>query len=165
MLALADGRRGAQSLELRQTIERIIRDIEPRDKLSQLAAIYNWFNKRFVYVHDPVPSELVCDPLRVLEQISETGKFLGDCDDAATFLVGSARSIGIRAAPIRVGFRKPRTVTLGTYSDGRPRRVTINTPFTHVLAVARDQYGQVIAVDPVAGKRTYRMLRRTKRFG
>lgn len=164
ILALADGPRGAQSLRLRLTVEEIIRDVEPRDVLSQLAAIYNWYMCNSGYVWDPLPTELVRDPETVLDELRAHGKFLGDCDDAATFLTGAARSIGVRAIPIRVGFVPTRRVTLGGVGR-RPLRVAVKAPYSHVLAVARDQYGRVVVLDPVAGPRTWRMLRRAKRAG
>ena len=159
MLKMADGRRGAQSLLVRKTIERIVRDVEPRDYLSQLASIYNWIIARWQYLKDPVPAEMVTDPLAIVENIQNTGRFLGDCDDVATFLVGAARAIGIRAVPMRVGFQKGKVIVL------RGKRRRIPGPYTHVLAVARDQYGRTVALDPVAGERTWSMLRRTKRYG
>jgi len=159
MLKLADGPRGAQSLRLRQLVESIIRDIDPRDKLSQLAAIYHWYEAHHTYTYDPIPTELVRDPVRVLEDIEENGRFLGDCDDAATFITGASRSIGIRAYPVRVGFRKPMTYQLGGVSVKGP------APYSHVLAVAHDQYGRTVVIDPVAGDRTWKMLRRTKTYG
>jgi len=156
---MANGHRGAKSLRVRRVVENIVRDVEARDALSHLAAIYNWFNARWYYLKDPVPSEMVSDPEQILDEIEEHGRFLGDCDDAATFIVGAARAIGIKAIPIRVGFSKGAVVKIAG------RRVRLPAPFTHVLAVARDQYGRVVAIDPVAGVRTWRMLRRTKRFG
>ena len=159
MLKLADGRRGAQSLMVRRVVEQIVRDVEPRDYLSQLAAIYNWINARWQYLKDPVPAEMVTDPQAIIEEIQRTGRFLGDCDDVATFLVGAARVIGIRAVPMRVGFRKGKVIKL------RGKQLRLPAPYTHVLAVARDQYGRIVALDPVAGERTWSMLRRTKRYG
>lgn len=163
MFLMADGDRGARNLGFRRVIENIVRDVKPRDYLSQLAAIYNWFNARWQYLKDPVPSEMVSDPVRIMDDIAEKGRFLGDCDDAATFLVGAARTIGIKAIPIRVGFAKGRKVRVK--KNGRVRRVRLPTPYTHVLAVARDQHGRIVALDPVAGIRTWSMLRRTKRYG
>lgn len=164
MLQMADGKRGAQSVRVRMAVEDIVRHVHPRDTLSQLAAIYYWYMAHHHYMKDPVPAEMVKDPQRVFEEVEKSGLFLGDCDDAATFLTGASRSIGIKAVPVRVGFRKPRAVTLGSVR-GRPVRATLPTPFTHVLAVARDQYGRTVVLDPVAGSSTDRMLRRTKRFG
>ena len=144
---MADGVRGAQSLFVRLTAERIVRELEPKDKLSQLAAIYNWFDANYRYLHDPKPTELVKDPVAVLEEIRDQGHVLGDCDDAATTITGLARAVGIDAKPIRVSFRSK------------------DEPFTHVLVMARDQYGRVVALDPVAGEKTGKMLRQAKQAG
>jgi len=144
MNSIARGPRGELSLKLRLTVEDIIRDVEARDKLSQLAAIYHWFDKHFTYVNDPVQVELVKDPERLLEEIESHGSALGDCDDASTFLFAAPRTIGIETSFVRVGF-KP--APLG----GR---------YTHVFVGARDQYGRTVILDPVAGKNTQQMLGR-----
>lgn len=159
MLALADGPRGAQSLRVRRWVEHIVKDIEPRDALSQIAAVYYWYLRNYGYLRDPIPAEMVRDPEAVIEDIERTGKFLGDCDCAATFLTGALRSIGIEASPIRVGFRAPQYVSVG--KTLKP----YGTPYTHVLAIAQDQYGRSVVVDPVADGRTHSMIRRTVRFG
>lgn len=164
MVKAATGRRGAQSLRVRTLAEDVVRFIEPRDKLSQLAALYYWYEANHNYLGDPTAAEMVKDPEAAVDEVEEKGAFVGDCDDAATVLSGLAESIGIKTRPMRVGFRKPVILTLGSYR-GRPRRVKIDPPYTHVLAVARDQYGRIVVLDPVAGKRTHRMLRRTRRYG
>lgn len=155
MLIAADGPRGAQNYQLRMVMENIIRWVEPRDLRSQITAIRDWFMAYSAYVHDPIPTELVRDPLRTLHDIKQYGRFLGDCDDAATFLVGGYRSLGIKSLPARVGFTNPRV------SRGRVRQA----PYTHVLAIAVDQFRKVLVVDPVAHTKTFQMLRRVKRVG
>lgn len=149
MIAMAGGRRGSQSLKVRFLAEDLVRDIEPRDLLSQMAAGYYWYLKHHVYVKDPVRAEMVRDPEAVIEDVEQNGKFLGDCDCAATFLTGFNESLGIPSRPKRVGFY----------------RIHGMVPFSHVLVEARDQYGRQVVIDPVAGQRTVNMLRRTKRFG
>ncbi len=144
MLELVSGPRGEQSLKLRQWTEDTVRYVTPRDKLSQLMAIYDAFNARFSYLNDPRQAEYVKDPERLLDELQQTGVALGDCDDAATFLAAAPRTIGISTGLIRVGFQP---------LEGR---------YSHVLAIGHDQHGRRIALDPVAGKNTSEMLGRIK---
>jgi len=143
MMQLASGTRGEMSLKLRMTVEGIIRHVKQRDKLSQMAAIYDWFNDRFRYVNDPVEVELVKDPERILEEIETHGVAVGDCDDASTFLYAAVRSVGIVSEFVR-------------------SRFSANGPLSHVYAAGKDQYGQWVVLDPVAGMRTTEMLGKTR---
>lgn len=145
----AGGERGEQAIPLRLAVEDVIRRVPPRDKLSQIAAIYHWFTKRYTFVPDPIKVEYVKDPMRLLEEIVNKGRCLGDCDDASTFLAAAPRTIGIQTTFVRTGFRR---------SNG------FSAPsLTHVLAVARDQHGHPIVMDPVAGIHTRQMLGRVTR--
>jgi transglutaminase-like putative cysteine protease len=145
MEELASGPRGEQSLRLRMTVEDIVRHVKPKDRLSQAAAIYDWFRRRWSYINDPDEVELVKDPERILEEIATKGRALGDCDDASTFLAAACRTIGVPAEFVRVGFRKP-----GLSGPGK---------LSHVFTVVRDQYNRPVVIDPVAASRTPRMLR------
>jgi transglutaminase-like putative cysteine protease len=149
MVRLAMGPRGGASPELRLFLEDLIRRVRPRDKLSLMATVYTWFMARYHYVWDPVDNEYVKDPMRVLEEVQEHGIFVGDCDDAATFLTACLRCLGIPARPMRVGFKAP--------PNGRSEG-----PYTHVLCVAKDQYKRTVVLDPVAHHRTQSMLGRIK---
>lgn len=133
------GERGEQSWVLRELLEDVVRFIAPKDQLSQIAAIYNWFLQHYTYVYDPIEVEQIKDPERLATEIRDKGRAVGDCDDASVFLVAAYRSLGIAANFARVGFD------------------TVND-MTHVFVVAQDQYGRVIAVDPVANSQTKRML-------
>jgi transglutaminase-like putative cysteine protease len=146
MTRLAHGPRGELSLKLRSTVENIVRGVRPRDRLSQLAAIYDWFEPRFYYINDPVQVELVKDPERLLEEIAKHGKAMGDCDDASIFFYAAPRTIGIPTQFARVGFKD------------RP----MAGKYTHILVVATDQYKRPIVLDPVAGPRTASMLSKVK---
>ncbi len=144
MLGLIKGPRGEQSLRLRQWVEDTVRNVKARDKLSQLVAIYDRFNRHFSYLNDPIKLEFVKDPERLLDEMEQTGVALGDCDCASTFLAAAPRTIGIHTGIVRVGFHP----LAGTYS--------------HVFAVGHDQHGRRIALDPVANQKTTEMLGRVK---
>lgn len=151
MYEVIKGPRGEKSLRVRLATENIVRRITPRDRLSQLAAIYNWFEPRYHFINDPIEVELVKDPERLLEEIASTGIAIGDCDDASTFLATLPRTLGIPTVLVRTGFR-----------DAPPGR--LEGPYTHVLVIARDQYRRPIVLDPVAGQRSREMLGRVRQF-
>ena len=143
---LASGSRGELSPKVRLTVENVIREVEAKDRLSQMAALYDWLKAHWSYVNDPIEVELVKDPERILEEIEKHGRALGDCDDASTFLVAACRTIGIPATFTRVGF------------DG-----SLGDSYSHVYAVATDQHGRQVVLDPVAGPRTREMLGKAKK--
>jgi hypothetical protein len=155
MESMSRGRRGALALALRLAIEDVIRYVRPRDQLSMLAAIYNWFDRRYHFVRDPRDVEQVKDPLRILAEIRRHNRAVGDCDDASAFLDGSVRTVGIDSQIVRTGFRDPTPEQ--QMGDERGR-------YSHVLAVGYDQYGRPIVIDPVAGPRTPKMLKRVKQY-
>lgn len=150
MKTLAAGSRGEQSLPLRFLVEDIIRFVDERDKLSQIGAIYCFFRRHYTFVPDPPKTELVKDPLRLTAEIVHTGKCLGDCDDASTWLLAAPRTIGIRTDLRRTSFHQ--------------RPLGGEKPLTHVLAGATDQHGRFIVMDPVADLNTKTMLGRVTRF-
>ena len=143
MAELSAGKRGELSLKLRMTVEGIIRHVQPRDRLSQMSAIYDWFDSHFRYVNDPVNVELVKDPERLLEEIEAHGVAVGDCDDASTFLHSALRTIGIQSEFTRASFKRGHS-------------------YSHVFAAGKDQHGRWIVLDPVAGDKTGEMLGRVK---
>ena len=149
MVKLAMGTRGGASPELRLWLETLVRKVRPRDKLSLMATVYNWFMSHYHYMWDPVDNEYVKDPLRVLEEVQAEGIFVGDCDDATTFLVACLRCLGIPAAPVRVSFKNP--------PEGQ-----LEGPYSHVICAARDQYKRMVVLDPVAHHRTETMLGRVR---
>jgi len=149
MQRLAHGRRGGQSLRVRLTVEGIVRDVTGRDIVSLASALYDWFCARYTFLADPIDVELIRDPESVLDDIETKGRFVGDCDDAATFLAGALRSIGLSPVFVRVGFVPP----LAGQKRGK---------YTHVFTAVRDQYDRLLALDPVANSRTQKMLARSK---
>lgn len=155
MERLARGRRGELSVALRFVLEDIIRYVNPRDQLSLLAALYNWFDRHYHFVKDPKGREQVKDPVRILAEIIRKGRAVGDCDDASTFLTASSRALGNEARLVRTGFRDPTPEQQMGSEAGR---------YSHVLSVSYDQYGRPIVIDPVAGRRTPRMLKRVRQF-
>lgn len=152
MLAVGKGQYGELSYPVRAWTESVCRYVQPRDKTSQLVAIYLAFLPVYRFIHDPIEREQVKTPERLIREIAEHGVALGDCDDASLFLWTAPRTVGIRTELVRVGFRKDLGADLGGGLAGRPR-------FSHVYAVGYDQLNRPLALDPVAGRRTRTMLR------
>lgn len=124
----------------------VIRSVQPRDYLSELAALYYSISRRVRYVRDPLNVEMVAHPALILQNRH------GDCDDMATALAAlhgtllgqSALSIGNQIQFVLVGFKR----------NAGPNA------FSHVLVRVLDpKTGQWFVLDPVAGPNTAEMLR------
>ncbi len=140
-------RQGQSTPEVRRYAINTIRQVRPKDHLSEVAALYYDTARRIRYTRDPAEAEFVQHPLVTLQERA------GDCDDMATLLVGllgtQALSIGSPTQFITVGFNQ---------NPG-------NNPYTHVFMRAKDpKSGQWLVMDPVAGPKTPDMLRKAVRW-
>lgn len=131
---------------MRSFTERIIIGLQPKDYLGEILAIRHAAAEYCRYTNDPVSTEWVKDPERIVEEIEATGKSLTDCDEIACFIATLCRQVGREAEFVTVGFGEP-----GHYS--------------HVFArVKEPKTGQWIVCDPVAGTTEDRMLGRVKTY-
>lgn len=137
--------RGQSHPAVRRYAIGIIRQVQPRDYLSELAALFYAVAARVRYVRDPINVEMVAHPALTLENAA------GDCDDMATALASlhhallgaGALAVGNRAQFVLVGFRR----SAGPDS------------FSHVLIRVLDpKTGRWVILDPVAGPNTAEML-------
>lgn len=124
-----------------------IREIQPKDHLSEIAALYYDTARRIRYTRDPAEAEYVQHPLVTLQERS------GDCDDMATLLVGllgtKALSVGAPTQFVVAGFKKNAGVN----------------KYTHVFMRFLDhRTGQWIVMDPVAGPQTPQMINKAVRW-
>lgn len=85
----------------------IVSTVPSRDYLRMALAIRHWLDRNFKFVPDPVGVELLRDPERQLLEFRNTGRIIGDCDDAAVLGAALGKSVGIRAKFVAVGFRTP----------------------------------------------------------
>jgi len=148
MRRAATGLRGERSVRVRSFTERIVRGLQPKDYLGEILAIRYAAAEYCRYTNDPLSTEWVKDPERIVEEIEATGKSLCDCDDIACFIATLCRQVGREAEFVTVGFGEP-----GHYS--------------HVFArVKEPKSGVWVVCDPVAGTTEERMLARvaTKQF-
>ena len=142
MIRAVVGPRGEQSTLVRGVKDHIIRDVQPKDYLSEILAVRNFVHEKCKYSNDALGVEQVQDPERICDQIIKHGKAVCDCDDIATLMAALCRQLGRETEFIIVGFGRA-----GSYS--------------HVFVrVKEPKSGQWIVLDPVAGTNEAAMLRR-----
>lgn len=146
MIDMVKGPRGERSTLVRSLKDHIVRELHPKDYLSELLAVRNYATEKIRYSNDALGVEQVQDPQRIVEQIVQHGRAVGDCDDGATFIATMTRQLGRESQFVIVGFG-----ARGHYS--------------HVFARAKEpRSGEWIVLDPVAGTNEAGMLRRVTTF-
>lgn len=146
MKAYALGDEGERSVRVRQWAESIIKNINPKDYLSEILAIRHWATSHiFRYTNDSRHVEQVKTPARILLEVEQSGVALVDCDDIATLIAAVGLTIGRQAS-----------FTMAKFSSSQ---------FTHVFARLREpRSGTWIICDPVAGTREQEMLKTATGF-
>lgn len=135
-----------QSTLVRSLKDHIVRDLHPKDYLSEILAVRNFVAEKVRYSNDALIVEQVQDPERIAEQIVKHGKAVGDCDDCASFIATLTLQLGRESDLVIVGFGAP-----GQY--------------THIFARALEpRSGQWILLDPVAGTDEDSMQRRVTTY-
>lgn len=139
----AIGSEGEQSFLVRQFAEAVVRQIAPKDYLSEILALYGWAKApQFRYTNDALHVEQVKSPQRILMEVQTMGSSLVDCDDTATLLAAMALTLGRRVQFVVAGFGAPGV-------------------FTHVFTrIQEPRSREWIIVDPVAGTRDAEMANR-----
>ena len=147
MRKYALGPEGEQNFHVRQWTEAIVRDVAPKDYLSEILALYGWAKSPVIrYTNDALHVEQVKSPARILAEIDKTGKCLCDCDDIALLLATMGLVLGREAQFCIVGF---------TSAD----------VYTHVFTrLMEPRSREWIIVDPVAGTRDAEMASRVAVF-
>lgn len=143
---MAKGLRGEQSSLNRSLKSSIIRELQPKDYLSEILAIRNFAADHIRYANDALSVEEVQDPERISDQIVQYGKAVGDCDDGSLWIATMGRLLGRVSQFVIVGFGKP-----GHYS--------------HVFTrIKEPKSGKWIVCDPVAGTNESAMLHKVTTF-
>jgi len=133
MIRAVVGKRGEQSTLVRGMKDHIIRNVQPKDYLSEILAVRNFVHEKCKYSNDALGVEQVQDPERICDQIIKYGTAVCDCDDIATLMAALCRQLGRETEFVIVGFGAP-----GSYS--------------HVFVRVREpKTGSWIVLDPVAG--------------
>lgn len=142
--------RGERSVKVRRHTEQIINQVRPKDYCSEILAIYRWWCNAGRYTRDPLHVEMLRDPDRLVDD-ALAGKLCVDCDELATAIGTGCLTVGARCQFVTVGFTPPQ--------PGRPKI------HTHVFVRAQDSRSKTWWVlDPVAGRRIDKMLRRVKQY-
>ena len=138
------GPRGERSVVVYKVTENVVRSLRPKDYLGEILAVRYFLASRVRYKNDPLATELVSDPQRMMEEILKTGRAIGDCDDIAGLGATMLRQLGRETEWITVGFQPG-----GTHS--------------HIFSRVREpKTRNWIVVDPVAGVSEQQMLSRVK---
>jgi len=144
MIAGVKGHRGERSVLLRSLTEQVVRDLWPKDYLSEIIAIRNFVAEKVRYLNDPLTTEWVKDPQRLAEEIMAHGRSNADCDELCALILAMTRQCGRQGQVIVVGFNP--------MAPGH---------FSHTFArVKEPKSGKWIVVDPVAGTDEATMLAR-----
>jgi hypothetical protein len=146
MIKAVVGPRGEQSTLVRGVKDHIIREVQPKDYLSEILAVRNFVHEKCKYSNDALGVEQVQDPERICDQIVKYGKAVTDCDDISALMAALCRQLGRETEFVIVGFGRS-----GSYS--------------HVFTrVKEPKSGKWIVLDPVAGTDEASMLRRVTTY-
>lgn len=142
--------RGERSIKVRRHTEQIVNQVRPKDYASEIIAVCRWWTNAIRYTRDPLHVEMLRDPDRLVDD-AVAGKLNADCDEMAIAIGTCCLTIGARCQFVTVGFTPP--------SKNRPKI------HTHVFVRVQDSRSKTWWVlDPVAGRRTNRMLRRVQQY-
>jgi len=146
MINQVRGARGERSVRVRSMTERIVRGVQPKDYLSEILAIRNWANERLRFLNDPLSTEWVKDPERIVEEVEHYGTSNCDCDEISEVIATMSRQVGREAQFVTVGFAEPEQ-------------------YSHVFCQIKEpKSGAWVVCDPVAGSDEARMLRRVRAY-
>lgn len=136
-------REGQVSPKIRQHAESIIREIQPKDYMSELAALYYDTCRTIRYTRDPVGAEYIQHPEVILQNKA------ADCDDIALYINALLKSL-----------------TMSVGNDAYYTTVGFGTrDHTHVfLTVIEERSGKRVVLDPVAGPKTGKMVKQVQSF-
>ncbi len=137
-------REGQVSPKIRQYAESVIREIQPKDYMSEMAALYYDTCRTVRYTRDPIGAEYIQHPELVLQNRS------ADCDDISLYLNALLRSV-----VMSVGNDTAFT-TVGFDNSGE---------YSHVFLTAVEERSKKrVVLDPVAGPKTKKMLNQVKSY-
>jgi hypothetical protein len=142
MVRALNGPRGERSVRVRSFTESVVRGLQPKDYFSEILACRYAVAEKVRYLNDPLTTEWVKDPERLVEEIEAHGVTAADCDESALLLATMWRQIGREVEYVTVGFGLP-----GSYSHVFPR-------------VKEPKSGAWIVGDTVAGSLEDKMLSR-----
>ena len=79
---------------IRLRAESLLSGVPERDDMAEVSSLYNFVVQSLHYVDDPYEIEMIKNPVLIDQSITDTGSFMGDCDDASGYLAALLKSIG-----------------------------------------------------------------------
>ena len=138
-----------QGLQVRLLAEDIVSDLDSKDYLSEIAAIYFYVLNNTRYANDPRTIELVRKPERIVAELNSGKTPSLDCDDMVTFQAALLLALGREVRIITIAFQKVQYQGQVQYS--------------HVyLQVKEPRTARWLVLDPVAAEDMQQMLDRGK---
>jgi hypothetical protein len=92
---------GKSDPAIRQLVGKILSNVEEKDYMGELQAIFNWVRKNIRYTRDPYNLELFQKPKRILELKT------ADCDDLSILIGSMVQSIGFALRLRVIGVESP----------------------------------------------------------
>lgn len=89
---------------VRETTVRIMSGLPNNAIAAQVARCVQWVKDHVTYVQDPMDSEYLVSPVRMLSSFYDLGYMAGDCDDHVILLNTMLGSIGIPTKCVGVKF-------------------------------------------------------------
>lgn len=146
MVRALNGPRGERSVRVRSFTESVVSGLQPKDYLSEMLAIRYAVAEKVRYLNDPLTTEWVKDPERLVEEIQANGRANADCDEIALLIATMIRQVGREAEFVTVGFQK-------------------NGAHSHVFTRGLEPKSSTwIVLDPVAGTTEDAMLSRVTSY-
>lgn len=108
----------------------LLQGLRDNDQVGQANRLVDFVRSKLTYVRDPLNSEYIVSPVRLLQNYQRTGYMAGDCDDHVLLLNSLLGAVGIPTKAIGVKFNNP-------------------TVYNHVVSGVQIR-GQLFLVDPCA---------------
>lgn len=86
------------SAKIRLRAESLLSGILERDYRGEVESIFQFVQDSLHYVSDPTGIELIKNPILLDDEITRTGYFMGDCDDASGYLAALLQAVGYNVA-------------------------------------------------------------------
>lgn len=110
---------GKKSPLVRQVAVYLTQDLDQKDRLAEIYAVYNFVRDRIRYVRDIRGVETLHTAEKILQNKS------GDCDDKSVLIASLLEALGFKTRFVAVGFSLPKKSLFGKYKA---------RGYSHVLA-------------------------------
>jgi hypothetical protein len=146
MIEFARGKGGSQSLEIRNLVEQLCKNLPSGDYSSEILACYYWVHQNTRYMRDGLDIETLKWPVVALTNTQL------DCDDMSMLIAAMLMACGNEPSFVLTGFRPEPNGMKWDYHHA-----------SHVFCAAKVN-GLLVPLDPVANAETSTMMRRAAGF-